>query len=131
MPIIGVVEDFNFESLHESIKPCFITVAPMWRSRYISVKLKSDNITGAVKGIQKKWDSFVDNRPFEYYFVDQYFDSLYKQEVLFKKDIYNIFHLIYIYCQYWIIRNSFTTYQKKNQRNWYKKNFGCVASDSV
>ncbi len=95
-PVIGVVDNFNFESLHESIKPCFITVAPFGRNRFITVKINSDDIAGAVKGIKSKWESFVDNKPFEYYFIDQYFDSLYKQEELLQRMV-TIFSILSIF----------------------------------
>ncbi|MBU8891536.1 MAG: ABC transporter permease [Bacteroidales bacterium] len=95
-PVIGVVDNFHFESLHESIKPCFITVAPFGRNRFITIKLNSDDIAGAVKGIKSKWESFVDNKLFEYYFIDQYFDSLYKQEELLQR-IFTIFSILSIF----------------------------------
>ena len=92
--IIGVIEDFNFESLHENIKPCFLYIDG--RNNYISIKLKSGNISGAIKQIEKKWNSFTGDSPFEYYFIDQHFDAMYKQEELMRK-IFTMFSIISIF----------------------------------
>ena len=91
--VIGVVEDFHFESLHENIKPCFFYIDG--RSDYISIKLEAENIVESVNQIEKKWDTFSDS-PFDYFFIDQQFDVLYKQENIMRK-IFSVFTVLSIF----------------------------------
>jgi putative ABC transport system permease protein len=91
--IIGVVEDFHFESLHENIKPCFLHIDG--QSDYISIKLETESISETINQIEKKWNSFTDS-PFDYFFIDQQFDALYKQENLMRK-IFTIFTVLSIF----------------------------------
>ena len=91
--IIGVVEDFNFESLHENIKPCILYIDG--QSDYISIKLETENIPEAIDRIEKKWNSFTDS-PFDYFFIDQQFDALYKQEEVLKR-MFTIFSILSIF----------------------------------
>ena len=91
--IIGVLEDFHFESLHENIKPCFLYVNA--QSDYISIKLETENMSEIINQIEKKWNGFTDS-PFDYFFIDQQFDVMYKQENLMRK-IFTIFTVISIF----------------------------------
>ncbi len=93
LSIIGVVEDFNLESLHKEIKPCFLYLNES--CNYISIKLETEHLSESVRQIEKIWSNFTDN-PFEYYFIDQHLDSMYKQEELMQK-IFTIFSFISIF----------------------------------
>lgn len=90
--IIGVVEDFHFESLYENIKPCFLYIDG--QSDYISIKLEAENLVESINQIEKKWNSFTD-APISYFFLDQQFDTLYKQENEMRK-IFSILTILSI-----------------------------------
>jgi len=79
--IIGVVKDFNYASLHEKIEPLLFTIAP-WRDQYnfLSVRIKSDDISGTIDKIEKAWMNVNENEPFEFSFLDQQFESIYFKE---------------------------------------------------
>ena len=81
-PIIGVVKDFNFESLHNPIRPLVFEFTPVktWGNTYLLVKVKSINIAGTVNYIKRQWDKIADGVPFEYYFLDEEYNALYKSE---------------------------------------------------
>lgn len=75
--LIGVVQDFHFESLHQDIIPI---VFHQGRSNAISVKIAGNNIQEGLQQIEKVWNEFLPNRPFEYEFLDQRYRQLYETE---------------------------------------------------
>jgi putative ABC transport system permease protein len=77
--VIGVVKDFNFLSLHETIKPLLIHIFPPWANT-ISLRLKTSNLDNTLKQIESTWKGIATQSPFEYSFVDDDFDNLYHSE---------------------------------------------------
>ncbi|MEP2667627.1 MAG: FtsX-like permease family protein [Cyclobacteriaceae bacterium] len=75
--LIGIVQDFHFESLHQDIIPI---VFHQGRSNAISVKIAGNNIQEGLQQIEKVWNEFLPNRPFEYEFLDQRYRQLYETE---------------------------------------------------
>ncbi|MGB8358030.1 MAG: FtsX-like permease family protein [Bacteroidales bacterium] len=81
LQVIGVVKNFNFESLRNPIQPyifCFKTDDIMWG--YLSVKLMAQNYAETINGIEEVWKEFTANDPLQYYFVDDDFEQMYIQE---------------------------------------------------
>jgi putative ABC transport system permease protein len=76
--IVGIVEDFHFTSLKEKIEPMVIAVAK--DNRVLAVKIKPGNTAESLKKIEKAWLSFAPQYPFEYTFLDEVYDNLYKSE---------------------------------------------------
>jgi putative ABC transport system permease protein len=77
--IIGVVKDFNFQSLHDEIKPMFMVIAPWWYNR-VYIKIKPENIPGSLGFLEKTLNRIVPDYPFEYSFLDEDINKLYKTE---------------------------------------------------
>jgi len=75
--IIGVVKDFNFSSLKAEITPVVLTLGNDHGA--LSVRLKG-NLTGILDAIKQKWNGLVPGREFDYAFMDQDFDRLYRTE---------------------------------------------------
>ena len=82
--VIGIVKDFNTESLHYSVDPfaLFYTTSKTYNisTSYISVRLKPGNYSTTIAGIQSKWKQFMPDNPFEYSFLDAEFDALYQTD---------------------------------------------------
>jgi putative ABC transport system permease protein len=81
LQVIGVVKNFNYESLRNPIQPyifCFQTDNFLWG--YITVKLSAQNYSKTIADIEKVWKEFTANNPLQYYFVDEDFEQMYKQE---------------------------------------------------
>jgi putative ABC transport system permease protein len=78
--IIGIVKDFHFESLHRKIRPLAMYLLPAEDARYVSVRIRPENIPQTLALIRNKWNTFVPGQPFEYFFLDDDFDRLYKAE---------------------------------------------------
>jgi putative ABC transport system permease protein len=85
-PIIGVVKDFNYAKLNSPIKPLILTHQP-WRDRFdnLSVKIQSPNTAACLDAIRNAWAALVPSTPFQYAFLDEEFDRLYKSEERFEQ----------------------------------------------
>jgi len=79
--VIGVIGDFNTESLHSGISPyaLFYTASKTYniRSSYIAVRIKPGNYDKAINNITHEWKAIAPNLPIEYTFMDAAFDRLY------------------------------------------------------
>jgi len=96
--IIGVVEDFHHVSLHHEILPHIITINPMhYRSlKYVFIKISSNDIKSTLEYIQSVSETIVPDVPFEFSFIDQEIEELYRSEKKLAKVItyFSIFTLI-------------------------------------
>ena len=79
MTIIGIIRDFNFQSLHSEIAPLFMSCNPD-RFNSICVRIKPDNIETGISYIKNTWKKFSSDYPFEFNFLDQLIDNLYLTE---------------------------------------------------
>lgn len=77
--IVGVVADFNFQSLHEPIGPLVLVrnVIPYGR---VSVKINSNNIQETLKFLESKWAVYEPGHTFNYTFLDQSLAQFYIKE---------------------------------------------------
>jgi putative ABC transport system permease protein len=79
--VIGVVGDFNTESLHSGISSfaLFYNASKTYniRSSYIAVRIKPGNYDQAINNITHEWKAIAPNLPIEYTFMDAAFDRLY------------------------------------------------------
>lgn len=80
--IIGVVKDFNFESMHQQIVPMVLVMFPPSVDYFnnISVKLTGNNLSAAMDYMQKTWQKYLPEIPYQYNFLDENFDKLYSSE---------------------------------------------------
>jgi putative ABC transport system permease protein len=79
--IIGVVSNFNFESLRNPIGPyMFLFKGDNIFWGYLTVKLSAQNYATTITEIEKVWKEFTANNPLQYYFVDDDFEQMYIQE---------------------------------------------------
>ena len=81
LPILGVVKNFNFESLRNPIQPCIFKFQDdnMMRG-YLSVRLPAANFSKTISQIETIWKEFTANDPLQYYFLDEDFEKMYVQE---------------------------------------------------
>ncbi len=76
-PIVGIVNDFHYESLKEAIGPLVISLSHSADS-YLSLKIQAEHYGETISLIKEKWQAFEKERNFEYFFADDNFDSLYR-----------------------------------------------------
>ena len=77
--VAGVVKDFNFESLHNPIKP--FVLFPEIRGRELLIKLSGQHLQQTISFIESKWKKLVPHRPFEFRFMDDDYNKLYNAEI--------------------------------------------------
>jgi putative ABC transport system permease protein len=84
--IIGVVDNFHFASLYDKIEPLIITSKP-WKSRFgfLAVKYNSENPAMLIAQLQTTWKKNFSSTPFDYWFLDEAFNNLYKSEDRFRQ----------------------------------------------
>ena len=88
-PVIGVIKDFNFESLHNQIQPIALCVYPD-AFQYLLVRIKPENISSSIHFLESQWKEIFPDQTFDYNFFDESFNRLYKTEIRQG----NIFNLI-------------------------------------
>ena len=77
--IIGVIQDFHFRSLHEEVSPLLFMNWP-FLFQEVSIKISPQNVPGTIKEIQNVWEKFYPAHPFDYSFLDEEIDKMYKAE---------------------------------------------------
>jgi putative ABC transport system permease protein len=113
--IIGVVRDFHFRSLQENIKPLTIRIEPD-ACNLITIRLTGKNIPAAIDKMQHLWLQYVPNRPFSYYFLDDFFDKQYRAEFRFGNLFFHFALLaIFISCLGLLGLASYATMQRTSE----------------
>lgn len=82
--VIGVIKDFHFQSLRESITPLKLFLS-LDNNRYVSVKIQSQDIAGTLKFVEETWTRIHPNTPFDYFFFDSVFERRYRAEASQKR----------------------------------------------
>lgn len=77
-PIIGVMEDFHFESLHTEIRPLILRIDDF--SRYVVVRVASEDIPETIANLDRAWTEISGGEPFEYSFLDEDLNALYQAD---------------------------------------------------
>ncbi len=78
--IIGVVEDFHFDSLRAEIEPLVILRGSEDSFRFILVRLDSKNIREGLDVLSTTWERILPDYPLEYAFLNTDFDEMYRAE---------------------------------------------------
>jgi putative ABC transport system permease protein len=78
-PVIGVVKDFNYRSLHHEVGPIALQIGPQ-ALFHLVVKIKSDHVGEALALLEDKWKTLFPDRPFNYHFLDENLGRQYHAE---------------------------------------------------
>lgn len=78
--IIGIVKDFNFNSLHYKVNTLEMVVHPDWGYDEMSVKIDAANAQEAIAYVKNLWEEHIPNYPFDYTFLDEHFAVLYRSD---------------------------------------------------
>jgi putative ABC transport system permease protein len=114
-PVVGVVEDFHFESLHHEVKP-ILFLFNWQRPSYLAVRLKPGNVAEGIAAVRDVWKEFVQTTPFEFSFLDQDYQKLYDGEQRMSK-VFMTFSVlaIFIACLGLFGLASFTVEQRTKE----------------
>jgi putative ABC transport system permease protein len=96
--IIGVINDFHFESMHQAIVPMVFIMQPSSRAYFnnLSIKIMGNDISSAVSYMEKTWKKYFPETPADYTFLDENFDRLYQSEQK-QATIFTVFACIAIF----------------------------------
>jgi len=78
--IVGVVKDFNFNSLHYKIETMFLFNQKDWGYSTVSVKINGARASEAISFIEQTWKEINPTNPFEYVFLDDHFKEVYRTD---------------------------------------------------
>lgn len=80
--IVGVIKDFNFQSLRDVITPLTIQSRESFGGRFgfAYIKLRGDNFASTLSQVEAQWEKLVPGEPFKYLFFDQNLHAQYENE---------------------------------------------------
>ena len=116
-PVIGVVKDFHFGSLHTPLGPAFINkIRTNQAVNWLTVRISSNNLEETIAFLESEWKRHIPNQPFEYAFLDDQLDRLYDQEKRLGQ-MFTIFALlaIFVACLGMFGLAAFTTEQRTKE----------------
>ena len=126
--VIGVVKDYHNESFQKKISPQVLWYVPGWNSN-LSIRISSNNIQETIQYIKKQWNELSPEIPFEFQFLDETYDALYKDEDKFNLLIgYFSIIAILIACLGLFGLVSFTT-ERRNKEIGIRKINGAKISE--
>jgi putative ABC transport system permease protein len=78
-PVVGVVKDFNFSSLHDPIGPLVIFLGRDY-SRDFMIRIDGKEMKSTLGRLEMAWKQRLSDRPFNYHFLDEDYNKLYLAE---------------------------------------------------
>jgi putative ABC transport system permease protein len=94
-PIVGVIKDFHFASLHSPLEPFVLEYQPSW-TNYALVKVRSEGFQDVLAFLEGKFDEIAPGNLFSYVFVDEVFDRNYEQEIR-ALDLFEAFSILALF----------------------------------
>lgn len=111
--VVGVVEDFNFESLKTSVRPMIIRLTERSRNLLVRYNGSPQQLISSIEGV---WKQYAPGDPYQYAFLDEDFDTLFQSEKRLR-DIFTVFSClaIFIACLGLFALAAFTTEQRTKE----------------
>ena len=82
--IVGVVNDYHQLSLKKPLDPTILTCS-LYDGEYYSLRINTSNLPGTLENVRRSWATAFPGNPFEYFFLDDYFNKQYENERKFEK----------------------------------------------
>ncbi|MBK5270754.1 MAG: ABC transporter permease [Bacteroidia bacterium] len=84
--VVGLIKNFHFASLHDKIEPLIITNKP-WGGlySYLVIKYQTANVPAFIDDVRQTWKNTSADAPFDYWFLDDAFNTIYKNEEKFQQ----------------------------------------------
>jgi putative ABC transport system permease protein len=114
-PVLGVIRDFHYRSLKQTIGPLGILLSPK-QTGTISIKMNTEDISRTLAFVEGIYQNFEKERSFEHFFVDEKFDRLYNSEERLSKIItFFSFIAIFVACLGLFGLASYTAEQSRKE----------------
>ena len=78
-PVVGVIKDFNFSSLHDPVGPLLIFLNRDY-SRDFMLRINGNDVPQTLSRLEMVWKQRITDRPFHYHFLDEDYNKLYQAE---------------------------------------------------
>ena len=113
--IVGVVKNYHQEGLKVKEEPLIFRFFENINTFY-SIRINPDNIPNTIKLIEDQWRKFFPGNPYEYFFLEDYYNEQYKNELQFR-NVLNLFSLlaIVIACLGLFGLSSYTTVRRTRE----------------
>jgi len=82
--IVGVMKDFHFKSVHNGIEPLALFGYPKYFNNLL-IRLAPGDVTQSLNAVEKVWNRILPNSPFDYRFLDEDFEWMYRTETSMSK----------------------------------------------
>ncbi|MGD9344816.1 MAG: FtsX-like permease family protein, partial [Candidatus Aminicenantes bacterium] len=82
--IVGVTDNFHFVGMHDAVEPYILDIENSLFST-ITLSIRVENMRDMMAFVEKKWNTHFPGVPFEYSFLDENFDRLYRYEAQMSK----------------------------------------------
>jgi len=96
LPVIGVLKDYYFKSLHQEIEPFALSLATEQAFNWVFIKTTEESMPEVMQFAEQEWRRINPGHPFEYTFVDRENDMMYQSEMKLSR-LFSIFTIIAIY----------------------------------
>ena len=113
--IIGVVESFHEAGLHEVLSPSLYITGEGY-TKFLTISMTEGNIPQQIETISKIWRSQFPDKPFQYFFLDDFFNRQYQADVLMSRSI-SLFSgmAVVIACLGLFSLSAYTIYRKTKE----------------
>ncbi|WP_422084215.1 ABC transporter permease [Ulvibacterium sp.] len=78
--IIGVVNNYHHVSLKNAVEPAAFFLNSERNRKYVSFRISSKNLSDTIDTLQKEYEAMFPGNPFEFFFLDDYFDQQYRAD---------------------------------------------------
>ncbi len=128
--VVGVVKDFNFQSMKESVSPVMLLYNEV-PGGPVSFKFRAENTQNVIQLIEESWKDMAPGQPLTYEFMDEQFSKMYHAETRLGK-VFGVFagFAIFIACLGLFALTAFTAEQRTKEIG-IRKVLGATSSGIV
>jgi len=128
--VIGVIENYHHESLHNAIEPAVYYVSKGWIN-WMTVRLGGGDVKASMAAIKEKWTQFAPEELYDYQFMDDRIDQMYRTEERFFKVITFFSIIAIIIANLGILGLSAFIAQQRTKEIGVRKIFGASVANLV
>lgn len=92
--ISGILNNFTFKSLKQSVEP--LVISPVSGRSVVMIRLNGGNIQAGINAVEKEYKKVASAYPFEYSFLDEQFNDMYKKDIR-QQTILSVFAMLAIF----------------------------------
>jgi len=97
--VIGVIKDYHQTSLKDPYQPTLYLFPSRTEWKYFSINVNTNHLVRNISSIQNTYKNLFANNPFEFFFLDDYFNDQYKSDQRFAK-VFNMFTALNIFVSF-------------------------------